>query len=499
MANQCLAGCIADYECGPLHTPGPAGEQGESFAPWVKVEIIAGQSITVGNESYSADKNTAIVKSFEVGWIDTPTAIIEVVDEAGGQMGALVNAINKCAKAVEITSIVKFQFGWIVTDCNGNKKTVSSYPFELTLLKIEVSYAEGKVKYKLTGNHAGVITDHLREDFLIGTDDKRVPLEEAIREIYSKDPAINVRFCKQDESGKLIDTKFKWKNFQEGGPKEVWQADNQARDAVVRKWIDPFRIDDGTIWGKGIKLIDDNRSVNTKILLVDPSPNPGEGMSNCGGSLGTFIVNGGKCSSVIEFSPTFNWISGVTNFSAGGGTNGPGGTENTFSEDYAVENASKDHGPTAGLQTQTGMTQQSWSAYGPKYAYSETMRSQMAHLKGATVESGISAELRILGDPRPPFCEPGMLSRNVSIVAINPFHIQKSINKGCGDWLAIPGCNQILSNKNWRVEGINHSIKEGSYTTTLKLKLDAPGIDQGKDEPVGKQGSGGPTVKNNCK
>jgi hypothetical protein len=125
------------------------------------------------------------------------------------------------------------------------------------------------------------------------------------------------------------------------------------------------------------------------------------------------------------------------------------------------------------------------------------MRSQQAHLKAGIPSGGITAELRILGDPRQPFCEDG-LKRPVSIVAINPFHIQQNVNAGCGEWLAIPGCNEILSNKQWLVNGINHSIKEGNYTTTLKLFLAAPGNQQGKNEPLGGSGSNGPTVKNTC-
>lgn len=499
MAKECLAGCIADYECGVLQTPGPAGEQGESFAPWVKVQLIADQqTITVGNKSYPTDPHTAIIKSFEIGWISTPTLVVEIVDEAGGRMGALVDSLKKCAPMVKTGNRMKVQWGWIVTDCFGQKKTIKSLPVESNLATLEVSYMEGKIKYKVTGTNEGVPTDSMREDYLIGTDDKRVPLEDAIRELYARPPAINVLFCEVTKDGNLKKgVKLKWKGFKEGGPREVWQADNQSRDAVVRKWIDPFRIDDGTVWGKGLNLRDDVVNPNEKLIIVDPTPNPGEAKDCSNSSLGTFIVNGGKCSPVIEFSPTFNWVGGFSNFSAGGGTAGPGGTDSVYSEDYAVEEQSKDHAPTAGLQTQTAMTQQSWNAYGPQNAYSETMRSQQAHLKSFNLDGGIQAELRILGDPRQPFV--GVINgKTVSIVAINPFHIQQNFNGGCGEWLAIPGCNEILSNRMWLVQGVNHSIKEGSYTTTLKLELAPPGLQQGKNEPVGGSGSGGPTVKNVC-
>jgi hypothetical protein len=111
----------------------------------------------------------------------------------------------------------------------------------------------------------------------------------------------------------------------------------------------------------------------------------------------------------------------------------------------------------------------------------------------------ITADLRILGDPRAQFVYMDRwMGQSVSIVAINPFHIAGGGNGGCGDWLAKPMCNQILSNKSWKVHAVNHSIKEGSYTTTLKLFLEAPGIQIGHDDPLGGVGSMGPTVKNTC-
>jgi hypothetical protein len=45
------------------------------------------------------------------------------------------------------------------------------------------------------------------------------------------------------------------------------------------------------------------------------------------------------------------------------------------------------------------------------------------------------------------------------------------MNEGCGDWswLASSGCNALLSDRDYWVTAINHSIREGSYTTTLKV------------------------------
>ena len=502
---NCLAGCAAEYKCGPLMLPGPAGQQAESFAPWVWVQFGEGagenDKITVGNDSYKANPNTAIIKSFEVGFIDTPKTIIEIVDEAGGRMGALIDSIRKCATSAGEGTKIKCQFGWVYATCDGTKQVIPSPLFKSQIMQTEVSYSEGKIKYMITGEALVPVFEGMREDNVKGEDDKQITIEEAINNLCNLPPAIRVRYCEITNDGKLKDVKFKWKNFKEGGPKGTWQGDNMNRQSVITKWLEPFRLDDGSAWGKGIIPFMNPQEYDELILLKDPTLNPEETKECTERSLGTFIVNGGKCSTVIEFTPTFNWIKGQANFSAGGGTSGAANTGSNFQEDKKVNQQEKDHGPTAGLQQQVTITQQAWNAYGPKNAYQETMRSQQAHSKAHRLTDvavqEIIADLKILGDPREPFCSI-QAGRIVSIVAINPFHIQGGSNKGCGDWLAIPGCNQILSNKAWLVVGVNHSIKEGSYTTTLKVQLNAPGQEQGSKEPLGGSGSGGKTVKNTC-
>jgi hypothetical protein len=127
------------------------------------------------------------------------------------------------------------------------------------------------------------------------------------------------------------------------------------------------------------------------------------------------------------------------------------------------------------------------------------MKSEIAHQKASrltnVVGNAVECEMRILGDPSPRMCQtnPG---RVASIVVINPFHITGGSD--CGDWLAKPGCNQIFSNKSWQCFGINHSISAGTYTTTLKLRLNQPGVDVSVNEPLGGVGSNGPTVEGGC-
>jgi len=504
---NCLAGCISEYYCSPLHRPGPAGEQAESFAPVVKVTIGELSTITVGNKSYPQNPHTAVIKSFEIGWIDTQSLTIEILDEAGGRFGALIDGLRKCA-TVGNNTLIKSQFGWVMTTCEGEKKTIMSPLITSVFTGMEVNYSEGKIKYRITGTSLDPIYADMREDKNNGDDSRKMKLEDAIEQLCAIAPPMRVDFCELQPDGKLKCGKnlFDWEKFGKGGPKAVWQADNQNRIPTIAKWVEGYRIKDGSEHGKGVVLFFDSVTYDRLIILKDPTLDPGEGRPcSTGNNLGTFIVNGGKCSSVIEFTPKFNWISGFANFNAGGETASSANSRSVFAEDPngKTSDQEKEHGHNVGLQQQTTIAQQAWDAYGPKNAHYEYLTSQQRHQKANRIVEvsvhPITAELKILGDPRPQFV---LLSewvgRSVSVVAINPFHITGNDNDGCGEWLAKPGCNQILSNKSWMVFGINHSIKEGSFTTTLKLFLDPPAITVGHNDPLGGAGSMGPTVKNTC-
>lgn len=501
---SCLAGCIAEYLCGSLNVPGPAGEQAESFAPWVWISIGDGdEKITVGNKSFNANPHTACIKSFEAGWVDMAQVVVEIMDEAGGRFGAFLDSVRKCTNEVNIGTKITFQFGWIIATCEGAKRVIESEIFEAQILELETSYSEGKMKHKLKAGPLNASVEMMRQNNTRGEDDKKITLEQAIENICALPPSIRVRYCQLQQDGSLKDVKFKWHNFPEGGPLGNWQADQQNRLSAITKWVAPYRIDDGTKWGKGIVLLWSPTKYDELVVLEDPTSNPGEtGGCGGGGTFGTYIVNGGKCSPVIEFTPSFNWTRAVGGFSSGGGTSGPAKTNNNFVKNVKPENQQKDHGEAAGMQQETTITQQAWDAYGPANAYEETMKSEITHVKAGRITAidnvAVEADLRIIGDPRPQFCNLPA-GRNISIVAINPFHIQGTSNNGCGEWLAVPQCNEVLSNNLWMVMGINHSIKEGSYTTTLKLRLDAPGIDASKGSPLGGEGASGYTPQNNCK
>jgi len=495
---NCLAGCVSNYLCGKLNSGGIAGEQADSFAPWVSVTLGEGaDKITVGNESYTGDPNTACVKSFEVGWIDSPSASIEIIDEAGGSLGAVMDSLRKCVKFQGPGSTINFQFGWVITTCEGFSKPISSLKFTSIAEQLEVIYSEGKIRYKITTAGVNAIDENMRKDKIQGEDDKPIDIEKAIAALCAEDPPIKVRYAEIQPDGELKDIKFKWARLKDP-PKASWQSDNQNRMSVISKWLTPFRIQDGQC-DKGIIILWAPTSHDELIILKDPSIGPGE-PAKCNNTVGTYIVNGGKCSPVISFNPTVNIINALQTSSAGGGTSGATKTDSNFAEDKKCKPSDGKQGDDVGTQLTSTISQQAHDSYGTDVAYEESLRSEIAHHKASKATSitgkEVTADLTFLGDPSPIYCQiiPG---RTVSIVVINPFHIKEGKNS-CGEWLAKPGCNNIFSNKNYMISGVNHSISAGSYTTTLKVYLAAPNVTLSPDEPLGGSGSGGPQLKNGC-
>jgi hypothetical protein len=489
---NCLAGCIGNFLCKTLDTP----LQAESFAPWCWVSFGSGSKrITVGNESFEADRNTAIVKSLEVGWDNTPSVKIEIVDEAGGTLGAVANSLRKCVERGGAGSLLTFQWGWITAKCESKSSELIRSPiFRSMIKKLEVNYSEGKIKYVIEATAYDKLTDIMREDITVGDDERPVDIEQAIESLCAREPSIRVRYVELQPDGKLKDVKFEWARTKDA-PKAVWQADNLNRMSIIMHWLGPFRVKDGKC-DKGIIPFFSPDKPDELVLLKDPQPNPGESQG-CGSSLGTFIVNGGKCSTVIEFTPSMDIINAVNTFAVGGDTSGPNKSSNQFAENERCGNQ-KEQGSNAGTQLQATITQQAFDSYGVKVANEENLKSEIAHNRANLVTSiakpGTEADLKILGNPDPRFCE-FLKGRVVSIVVINPFHIRGS---KCGDWLAYPGCNELFTNRNWQVNSVNHSISTGSYTTTLRVMLIAPNVQVSASEPLGGVGSGGPILENGC-
>ncbi len=491
--------CMPQIGCKPLRLP----LDHDSFAPFVEAKFINKtnqevSAVLVGNESYKIRPNTAVIKSLEYGYMTKAEAILEIIDEAGGELGLFVDALRKCGNiSIAPGAEIRLKFGWVKTDCEGgssdNRITFEGFA-RLIITEIDVSYEKNLVKYKIRGNAMDATTTLQKEDGISGRSSPTGPkmrLTEAIERICATKNIIVV-YASEQGDGTLktqegnwppgLDADkapWEWQGFDVDGPRGSWQGDNNDVLSTISRWLEPYRIKDGPE-GAGIKMVFDSKNFDRLWLWKDPNKinprcsnfiasdegndllvNGGKGKR---GYLGTFIVNGGKCSPVLNFDPKFNFISGLARKNTGGNAGGAetGNPALTENEDKEEENCKEDKKRT-GPENNATIPQHAKENYVPNLVHKETLRSNIAQVK---------ANMTIMGMPFDKFVSHQLfLNAPVSVIVLNPFYVAGNMNGECGDWswLASTGCNQLLSDSKYICVGVNHSIKEGSYTTTLKL------------------------------
>lgn len=479
---NCLVGCASNFASGPLKQT----VEGENLSPWIVVRFEGQTAVTVGNKSAPANDNTAVIKSFEFGMSNGAGCEVEILDEQGGSFHTFVERLSKSITLASQDYKMEIQFGWTIKNCDGTFDVKSSPVLTFLPMHIEIDFAEGKIKFKIIGTDLIQVVFVSRENQTFGTDENPMPLKEAIKQLFSEDePKIQAQFLRLESDGSLSEWDF------DGDVKGAWECDRQNKLSTAMSWISSFRTDRN----KGIvPTWDCAASEPTVIFWEDPGQECGALVSP-DAILGTWIVNGGKCSNVVSFTTKLNWMAAFSRMGTGGGMS-PGSGETT-QKSKACNIIAKN----AGVQQTISIDKYAWNFYGPKNALKETDKSQNANNDANRSNSGsleaIDAELRFQGDPSAELCSPKtILGKYCSIVVINPYHLLGISDAGCGNWLASPPCNEILSNRRWQIQGVQHSIQEGSYTTTLKVKLAVPGIDTNPGSPLGGEGSGGFTPSN---
>jgi hypothetical protein len=487
--SSCLTGCIESYQCGEIIETIDAA----SAAPFIKIFFCDSGSevpvISVGNESSPQWGNTAIIKSFQLGMSNGIGCTVEIMDELGGAFHLFVDKLQKCMDRADKESNMGIVYGWVVTDCDGMVGVKQSEPVYLIPIDIEVNFSEGRVKFIITANDVMQNVFTARHDEAEGTDDNKVALKEAIAMLCeNKSPKIQARFIRKEKNGS--ETTFKFRYGGEKGPKSVYTSDGQNKLSAIYRWLENFMTDRD----KGIIARYNPTYCNQPTIdfIEDVSLGCDEA-SDCENVIGTYIINGSTKSPVISFTPKINFIASFSAMTSGGnsGSSESGGG-------VKQEKKCKVQTPETGITQSNAPTKVGRDVYGPKDNVNKSMEAKAAYVKAHAMEkiSAIEAELRVQGDPRKEFNHPALLvGKKISLVVINPYTI---LGNGCGDWLATPACNDVLSNKSWQILGCDHSIKEGSYVTTFKLRLDAPGINVNPNEPFGGPGGCGYIPLNSC-
>jgi hypothetical protein len=488
-----LATCKTAYACS-LNEELPL--EGYSFATFVELKLkIQGMVVSVGNKS-RPPYNTACITSLQYGASSGNGAVIEIVDEEGGTFSKSFEALNKglgnLGKELEAFEL---DFGWIVgSECgtNTSAKKISVYTetgsyINLIPRSMKVSYGQGTIRYTLESQDNLNRVAEARVEASIGRDDAKVPLKQAIKQFMRErlpPPMLDVEFVSADDPTK----EFNFKNSEGGklGPKSVWLSMQQNKLATLRRWINPLR----TSNDKGIIVLYER--TGKIILRENPAPDKCAETNRCSQSLGTYIVNGGKNSNVVEFAPQVDW--NLTGASGTGGAASPasGAGKKKSGLVCGKQNKNDKVGAASGVTAAGTM-----NYFAPDEAAAKSERADAANeialgpLEGT---SPIEAELTVTGDPRIVF--PDQLNGGdvISIIVINPFHLRTKSADGCPDWLAEPVCNATFSNRFWEIKGVDHQISAGSYKTTYKVYLPVPNVQLDIDDPIGGKDSGGPTL-----
>lgn len=448
--------------------------------------------LRVGNKS-NPPNNAACIKSFQYGQSDGVGAEVEIYDEEGGAFEKFVSKIAKTPEEALTVYKAKVRWGWLKQNCDGTVSQNLSRPHYFAILSVDINLSGKGIIFKLE------LQDLMEPLFetRINKPYGGVTIKEAIRQLFrDASPSIdNVRFLRyknssqsltsicgtsagDDSRASLQSINFGADDFEplklngdaENKPVDL-RANQQTPLAAAREWISNYRSERDD---KGIIVFYDNTTPTPSVIfLEDPLPKCFTQDASCNRSLGTYIVNGGKHSPVLSFDPKIKF-----NFSAaaraGVAVSSQHVNARTQTGQPCPPNAGGSRSSGSGSAGMVQIPEDANRLYGAMDAVREVLVAQAGNERANKTYENVEAELRIQGDPRldDPFT---IRIRTISIIVVNPFHLLQRGSDSCPDWLQGAPCNAILSNKNWFINGVSHEIKEGSFTTTLKLFLPAPG------------------------
>lgn len=539
MPDNFLVGCAANYKCGgqrkcyPVTGIGAGStfcgpQDGFTLSPWVRVKFTSdqGREVTVGNLSSPENQNLAVIKDFEFSGADGVQVSVTIHDQRGGSFVKFMDDLITDAKCLNPSGIrMKTQWGWVKTNCEGfsiGEPVVKSGEHHVLPLNVECSFSGGKFMFTITGTDMGLRMFEGRAKVIIGEKGKEVCLEDALRELFTESCGPKVKTV--DFLNKDLTPGICWEKQDCGectaeggtnkGPKGVWEGEARSKIDIANAWI---RNNGKTINGHSCRVTYDSEAPGGKIVIIeDAKPTPGESRDWDRLCIGTYIVNGGYRSSVIQFNPRIKWVfTGV-----GAGTGGETGTN-------SAHGGLEDGGEVKGDERSATLIKPYIECVGTEIssppdanaddregrtAEADTADAAIKHNKALNLlHDVIEADLVIVGDPTLP--RPLELNniRTVSIVFINPYHLISAdqfnlvvdaqptginparvrTDSACGEWLAEPTCNEVLSNKAWWIKQVTHKISAGSYQTTLRVYLAGPGTDLECFDPLGGVGSQG--------
>ncbi len=487
-----------DYTCGNSKAPEP----GATLGPWVQISFtdLGGGNgrapITVGNHSSEATdpKHAAVINGFELGYTDGITCRVTIHDQQGGSFVKFMEHLLKdwaCMKGGQPSSaLMKVTFGWTKAGCQGPMGPSSSQPYFILCDSVETNYSQGKWIFEITGTDiCKRMFEGGSEEIFGGEGQNAMHLIHAVDKLMLMSqwaPNVGKVSFKCINNGVVVPAEFKGQGPEKKlGPKQKWICNGQNKLETVRRWL----LDAPSSKGKGwIPQWNPMTEKGELIFWEDPKASDGPPPPACASSIGTYIVNGGKESSVLEFNPKIRWdFSSLT---------AVGGSLSNERLNAQQEPGSKNPGRNvdglrredvkgAGLVNQTTISDGGRDRHGNNATKEKRDADNEAKKAMKLVFDIIEADLVLVGDPTLAPPNELLFAKTVALVVVNPFVIAGGSGGSCGEWIATPPCNDVLSNKCWRIHSVTHRIEVGVYTTTLGITLDAPGVDTAPGSSLG--------------
>lgn len=422
----------------------------EVVAPWVIVTVSGnGSKITVGNESAPSFNNRAVIQAFQYGQSNGSGCTIEIIDEEGGAFDKFFKKVVSDLATANEKYVLKVQWGWTSSSCysiSQNLPKSKEHYFLITNVSIHI---ESNIKFILEGTDLMINSFDGRMNKIYGGSKKPMPLKDAIREVCKDaSPSIkNVKFLRKNPGGPPSEWEFN------GNPQAVWPTMDRTLMSIIHEWISRYN----TNKDKGITLAWDDTDPQGTLVLWEFSKDDIKAKK-------TYIVNGGECSPVIEFTTNIKW-SFTNSANVGGNADGKGSAANTINSDYS--GAKTDKEKQVGVSIHKPTSEDKIRNQGSKEAAADTAKKNIINTRANTNYESIRGELRIQGDPT---LDDPMENRffKVGLVVINPFNLS---GDGCPEWLSTSTCNETLSSQQWEASGVVHDIRQGSYTVSLQLFL----------------------------
>jgi hypothetical protein len=482
----CQVNCLSTYSCNSgLIAP----FDGSVFEPFVILYcgdfyVTGGNYSTIAHNSkneFSITKNLASISSFSYGAGGTTSSFgaeFEIIDVGGTMYRQIIHAINKTvANQKGESRLISFDFGWVVKKCDGsvelkNAKSFAGSTFHGYVAQVETTFEGNNVKMKLVVSCPSFSAKEVPQNTSEGSQDSPVSLKDAIRGMFlNKEPSYSVvEFRSKDDDGTGGFKPLAFKNSDGGpdGPKASWPMNQQSTLAAARSWLNSLATNNE----KGVQLLFDPKNYS---LVVQEDKLKAK---CCEYNIGTYIVNGGNCSPVLEFTPEVGpFVMGQKQTGAANPGSASGAGSKVGNITPGIEEA--------GTQAQPTIPYQDWS-----WRIPDDLASGVAEGIAAQYDANVLVErpqtvggkLKIMGDPRYHSID-HTLGVRISLIVINPFHVGNTCV-----WLTESNCNSILSNKNYMIIGFNHQISGGSYVTILDLALEAPNANIPASEGLGSCG-----------